>query len=209
MAADIINMVADFIENRKGSRSTISTEEMVAGILKYNRKAKLNKKKRILMSMDVKGLYTNLEVEEVLKIIREMVEKCGLQFEGVDWVEMGKHLAVCLSRQELEELGISEVVPKRKGAERRVTMAYLDGGKNKKNTEKWERLWDMPKRLPNMIERSKMIGKVVEIVTKEVITKHLYALGDTLRKQTDGGPIGLQLTGSRARVVMLGGMIGF
>ena len=149
MAADIINMVADFIENRKGSRSTISTEEMVAGILRYNRKAKLNKKKRILMSMDVKGLYPNLEVEEVLKILREMVEKCGLEFEGADWLEMGKHLAVCLSRQEIEELDLSEVVPRRKGAERRVTMAYLDGGKSKKNVEKW----DMTKRLPSILEK--------------------------------------------------------
>ena len=84
MAADVINMVADFIEKRKGSKSTVSTEEMVAGILKYNRKAKLTRKKRILMSMDVKGLYPNLKVEEVLKIIREMVEKCGLDFDG--WI---------------------------------------------------------------------------------------------------------------------------
>ena len=108
-------MVADFIEKRKGSKSTISTEEMAAGILKYNKMAKLRKRKRILMSMDVKGLYPNLEVEEVLKIIKEMVEKSDLNFEGVDWVEVGKHLAVCVSRQDLDDLNLSEVVPKRKG----------------------------------------------------------------------------------------------
>ena len=131
------------------------------------------------------------------------VEKCGLEYEGVDWAEVGKHLAVCLSRQELEQLGISEVVPKRKGAERKVTMAYLDGGKNKKNTAKWDKLWDMPQRLPTRNEKSKMIAKTLEIVTKEVMSKHYYAVGNTVKKQTDGGPIGLQLTGAVARVVML------
>ena len=128
MAADIINMVSDFIENRKGSKTTVSTEEMAAGILRYNRKAKLSNKKQILISMDVKGLYPNLIVGEVLKIIREMLEKSGVIYEGVNWVEVGKHLAVCMSRQEIEALGLAEVVPKRKGAERKVTMAYLDGG---------------------------------------------------------------------------------
>ena len=132
-----------------------------------------------------------------------MVEKCGLEFEGADWIEMGKHLAVCLSRQEIEDLDLTEVVPRRKGPERRVTMAYLDGGKSKKNVEKWERLWNMPQRLPSELEKSKMVSKLLEIVTKEVMTKHFYAVGDIIRKQTDGGPIGLQLTGAIARVVML------
>ena len=59
MAADIINMVADFIENRKGSKSTISTEEMVAGILKYNRKAKSNNRKQILMSRQEERFLKN------------------------------------------------------------------------------------------------------------------------------------------------------
>ena len=204
MAADIINMVADFIENRKGSKTTVSTEEMAAGILRYNRKAKLSNKKRILMSMDVKGLYPNLIVEEVLKIIMEMLEKSGVIYEGVNWVEVGKHLAVCMSRQEIEDLGLAEIVPKRKGAERKVTMAYLDGGdKNKKNVEKWGKLWDMPTRLPNEVEKSKMVSKLVELVTREVMSNHYYAVGDTVRKQTEGGPIGLQVTGAIARIVML------
>ena len=115
-----------------------------------------------------------------------------------------KHLAVCMSRQEIEDLGLAEVVPKRKGAERKVTMAYLDvGDKNKKNVEKWGKLWDMPTRLPNEVEKSKMVSKLVELVTREVMSNHYYAVGDTVRKQTEGGPIGLQVTGAIARIVML------
>ena len=83
-------------------------------------------------------------------------------------------------------------------------MAYLDGGdKNKKNVVQWEKLWDMPSRLPSEVEKSKMVSKLVEIVTREVMANHYYAVGDTIRKQTDGGPIGLKLTGAIARIVML------
>ena len=154
--------------------------------------------------MDVKGLYPNLIIAEVLKIILKMVEESGLDFEGVDWSEVGKYLVVNVTRQELEALGLGEVVPKRKGADRKVTMAYLDGGeKNKKNTEKWNKLWNMPNRRPNGAEQAKMMSKIVEIATKEVMSRHFYAIGDKIMKQAEGGPIGLQLSQAIARLVML------
>ena len=67
ISADSLNIVPDFIENRKGSRNTVSTEEMAAGIMEFNKRTELNKNKmnQILMSMDVKGFYPNLVVEEV------------------------------------------------------------------------------------------------------------------------------------------------
>ena len=61
----------------------------------------------------------------------------------------------------------------------------------------------MHKRLPNKEEKSIMVAIIVEIVTKEVMSRHLYAVGDTIKKQDDCGPIGLQLTGAIARIVML------
>ena len=49
---------------------------------------------------------------------------------------------------------IQKKVPKRKGAQRKVTMAYLDGGENnQRNVEKWIKFWDMPDRLPNKDEK--------------------------------------------------------
>ena len=82
---------------------------MAAGIMEFNKRATLNKNKvsQILMSMDVKGLYPNLVVEEVLKIIKEMVENSGVIFQGFNWVEVGKHLAVCLSRQEVDRFRLN------------------------------------------------------------------------------------------------------
>ena len=34
-----------------------------------------------------------------------------------------------------------------------------------------------------------MIAKMLEIVTKEVMSKQYYAVGNIVKKQTDGGPI--------------------
>ena len=154
--------------------------------------------------MDVKGLYPNLIIVEVLKIILKMVEESGLDFEGVDWSEIGKYLVVTVTRQELEALGLGEVVPKRKGADRKITMAYLDGGeKNKKNAEKWSKFWEMPNRRPTKAEQAKMMSKVVEIATKEAMSRHFYTIGDKMMKQAEGEPIGLQLSQVIARLVML------
>ena len=48
-----------------------------------------------------------------------------------------------------------------------------------------------------------MIAKMLEIVTKEVMSKQYYAVGNIVKKQTDGGPIWLQLTGAVSQIVML------
>ena len=34
-----------------------------------------------------------------------------------------------------------------------------------------------------------MIAKMLEIVTKKVMSKQYYAVGNIVKKQTDGGPI--------------------
>ena len=80
--------------------------------------------------MDVIGLFPNLKIEEILKILREMLLNSGIEFENVDATEVEKHLAVYLTRDEIEQLGLVKVVPKRKGAQRKVTLAYLDGWEN-------------------------------------------------------------------------------
>ena len=48
-----------------------------------------------------------------------------------------------------------------------------------------------------------MVAKVVEIVTKEVRTEHLYAVGDIIRKQTEGGPIGSETAQAASRLALI------
>ena len=62
----------------------------------------------------------------------------------------------------------------------------------------------MPKTLPQRVEKAKMIAKMIEIVTKETMSRHFYAAGDTVRKQAEGRTIRLQLTGAIARLAVGG-----
>ena len=78
-------------------------------------------------------------------------------------------------------------------------MAYLDGGGNNQKNKKNEKFWDMPGRIPNEEEKSKMISKSIEIVTKEVMSKHFYAVGDTVRKQSDGGAHWVTINGGNSQ----------
>ena len=134
-----------------------------------------------------------------------MFEKSELKLTNVDWPEVGKYLTLNLTWDEVERKGLQDVVPKRKPGKRgNPTMAYLDGGpKNKKNVAKWENNYEMPVRKPTEYEQKIMIAKSLEIAAKLVMKNHFYLVGDEIRKQAEGGPIGLELTSALARVVML------
>ena len=55
-----------------------------------------------------------------------------------------------------------------------------------------------PTRNPNELEKRSMLSKMMEIMILVVMENHVYKFGDTIRKQKDGGPIGLALTGEIA-----------
>ena len=58
-------------------------------------------------------------------------------------------------------------------------------------------------RLPTPDEEKKVFGKILEIVIVTAMKHHVYQFSGNTLKQEDGGPIGLELSGSIARVFML------
>ena len=159
------------------------------------RRAGGRNRKWVVVSLDVKALYPSLKIEESAKIVSEIVRLSGIEVDGADWKEIGKYLAINMNWEEVEELELEEVVPKRiSGGGRKVTMAYFDGGKNNvKNELKWEKFWRMPLRAPNPEEKSRMISKAVLIGIKTTMFNHHYLVGEEIRRQLDGGPIGSEL----------------
>ena len=49
-----------------------------------------------------------------------------------------------------------------------------------------------------------MVGKLVEIGTKAVMKNNFYRFGGEIRLQSEGGAIGVRLTGDLAKGVMVG-----
>ena len=60
-----------------------------------------------------------------------------------------------------------------------------------------------PKRKPKDEERSRMVGKMVEIMIIAGMENHVYKFNNVIRKQSQGGPIGLALTGEVADCYMV------
>jgi hypothetical protein len=71
---------------------------------------------------------------EIVKAVEEMIMNSKMDIMNVDWVEVGKYLAAMMTREEIEEEGLSHVIPKRRGVRlRRITKNY---SQQKKNAEK-------------------------------------------------------------------------
>ena len=62
--------------------------------------------------------------------------------------------------------------------------------------------WGWPRPPATKEERSKLFGKVLEILIRETFKNHIYTYRNSLYKQRRGGAIGLRLTGVVARIVM-------
>ena len=172
-----------------------SSEEMKAAFEQYNNEDEDVRKRCQVISMDVKALYPSMEVEEVVKAVREMVESSEDQPDDVDWWEVGKYLAVTMTKEEIERERLVHVIPRRKkGPDRKVSVAYLS---NKQNEGNWNTT-----RVPGHIQKRKMLGIAIASGVKACMRNHLYKVGDKIYRQKEGGPIGLELTGAASRAFM-------
>jgi hypothetical protein len=151
----------------------------------------------IFFSQDVKALYPCIVAEEGVIIIEKRLLETEIEYEGIDYKEIEKHLAVELSK----ELRLEEVLPRKtKGGTGKVTMAYLETEVHQDKTEKWT--WE-GQREPTDMEKRKMLARLVRKLVVVVMKNHLYQFEGKLYLQLEGGPIGLLLTGTISRVVML------
>ena len=80
-----------------------------------------------------------------------------------------------------------------------VTSANDDVKRSKAHKNKF----DPPKRKATKNEERRMIGKSVELLIISCMKNHVYKFGNKIRKQSEGGPIGLGLTGEIADCYMI------
>jgi hypothetical protein len=155
----------------------------------------------VFFSQDVKALYPRIEAEEAGKIVEEKIIESDLEWEGIEWQEVGKHLAVLMSKEEKKEMEIEDVLPNKTKAEgSKVKVTYLDTNFHKDKSPKWT--WE-GKREASKEEKRKMMGRLMRKIVVIIMGNHLYQFDGKLYRQLTGGPIGLLLTGTISRIVML------
>lgn len=148
-----------------------------------------------VISMDVKALYPSMEWKEIITSVKELIESSENEVENVDYGEVGKYLAVTMSRDEITREGLTNVIPERKEETgREISVAYLC---NKDNVNKWKRA-----RKPGNRQKKKMVALAVAEGVRACMSHHVYCVGDKTFLQQGGGPIGLELTGAVSRSFM-------
>jgi len=176
-----------------------STEDMLAAIREANENTNMNNDS-VIGSMDVKALYPSLDLNYTIEIVCQEFYKSNVKIEGVDYLELGLYLSLNRKEEYLRDLGIDECCPTRKnkvGAPPTVTGSGIEVDKGKRFKS-----WHIPLREPNDETKRIMLREALKIVLTIIMKNHTYNFNNELRKQKEGGAIGVDLTGNIANIFM-------
>ena len=201
LLTEILTNMADRVDVEK--LHCLSTEEMMAGLTDLNTRTNLMEKP-VALSMDVKAMFPNLKREEVARVAAEEFLRSDIEVE-VDVVELGLYLAIIYQgrREELEALGLGEVVQKRRHARARTILITTDEVLARREDGSGESRFLEQERRPNKEEERRMFSLALQEAIKAAMSHHVYSLTDQTLLQNDGGPIGLKLSGSVGKVFMV------
>ena len=208
--SEVINVICS-VEDKLNTECR-SSEEMRAGVKDVNQRedevrsaGELNdifvggpagEVKRVIGSTDFKSYYQNLPVERAAQVVAKMAEESELNIKTDD-VELGLYLASTLKREEVEEMGLGEVVQQRlhkTGAAPGITSREIMSRGPLCGTK-----WKPPQRAPTEHERRKMLGKMLEIAIIFCMEHHFYTLGGQVKRQLSGVGTGLRCSEALGR----------
>ena len=200
LLTEILTKVGD--ESDKESFNCLSNEELMAALSEVNKK---DMKEPIIFSMDVVSMFPNLNVERVAEIAASEFLESNLKIE-VDEKELSLYLAIIFQgrrREELEVLGLDDVVPKRRHPRARAVLISTDEILNRRETGETESKFLEAARQPTVAEVRLMFSLALKELVKVCMNSHTYSVGADGRLQSGGGPIGLKLSGAVSKVFMV------
>ena len=193
--SEVISQLGDIMDEDLDILCT-STEEMIAGIENVNLREDI--KKIVAFSMDVEKLYPSLEAAEVARVVAKEYLRSKLNIK-VGNAELSLYLAIIKDPSEIQELGLAEVVNTRKGTRgARPGITTTEILKEDRTSK-----FNPPAREPTEEESRLMFSLALEEAVKVVMNNHLYNFNGVIKRQLRGGPIGLKISGSLAKVYML------
>ena len=199
MSYFLCKMLNELCESVEEHNECKSSEEMRSHFDKFNNEQAENAgdKKRKLLSMDVKSMYPRIKRKVAAQAVKDLVMETDVEFENVDYHEVAKYLAVMLTPAEIEDEKLTDVIPKRvKKARRKLTTNCLFS--NKPEAEEW-----LPAARPDSSQKRIMLANTLSVGVEAVMMNHTYTLADEIYIQSEGCPIGLDLSQAVARVVMM------
>ena len=125
MLTEVLSAIGDKADTE--GLNCLSNEELLAAFTEVNLK---DMKEPIILSMDVKSMYPNLNIEKVAEITATEFLESGLKVE-LDKNELSLYLAIIYQgkkREEIVALGLDEVIPKRRCPRARAVMITTRDG---------------------------------------------------------------------------------
>ena len=177
-----------------------STEDMLARIDAANQKIREEGGDICVGSGDAVALYPSLVHKESARLCREMVLACPANITEIDIQAAGVFIATHCTVTEIQEAGLSKIVPRRKHKKGNHPGRSTDELIRRKNDqpEKFEKV----RTNLTSTEIRKLVAKTIEVGVLSVIRNHVYRWRDCLWIQTLGVPTGLQISGIIGRVTM-------
>ena len=204
--SEIIDAIANSMEDKI---EVVSTEDFINKIDGYNAEidrqensgTKSEKEEKVAITgADATGLYPNLQGRQSGRLVRDALVKSSVEIEGINYKEAARYIAMGYDQFEIRQMGIQRLIPRR-----RYTKGTRPGVTGKEPLSKEvedEVRWVFPQTEPTALEKRKLLAASLEIGVRKAFSLHLYQFGGKYYHQKDGGPIGMRLAGSVARVVM-------
>ena len=177
-----------------------STEDMMAAIKSANDSGKIGKD-TVVGSLDVVALYPSLDLDFTIEKVTEEFFESKVEIDGVDYEELGLYLSLHRDEDYLLGKGIMRFCPRRKnryGAPPKITASGI-------KVEKEERFkaWIIPPDSPDEAKQRVMLTEALKIVLEVIMKNHIYDFNNEMRRQKEGGAIGMDITGELAKVFMV------
>jgi hypothetical protein len=212
------DLIGDFLEAhvctniKDKSDECTSTEEMCAKIKEVNDRFEQEEEgleqeqieqlpKPVIGSYDIIAMYPELDMKKCAETARRMTENSEMT-TNVNSEQLGLFIASTMTQEQINAEGIQDIVHSRRytmGGRPGIVAKSVTGS----DTEREEATsWKPPNRKPTQQEIKKLLGIMVETAIMVIMNNHYYILGDTIRRQTKGGAIGLRMTGILAKLFM-------
>ena len=176
-----------------------STEDLLSRIEHVNENEDIED--CVIGSMDVKALYPMIDIEFSVDRCAEMIFESNVEFKNIDVEEVGLYLALTVDRDKLIDAGLEKFCPTRKTSRGRPP-TITGSGVNDNKEKRWEP-WEPSVVKPNMEEQRKMVCYALGVTMKTMLKNHIFRFHDQIRKQKNGGAIGVKAAADIATLFMV------
>ena len=181
---------------------------MDRGVLRsdaVNNRLVQNKGQRMqVIGADVEALYPSLSAVEVAEIVYDAVMSTEIKFDGINWTEACKYIALTSTEQECRLGPLMRVLPIRRSVN--GTRPGITGedplSKDSGSQEQWE-FKNLGSNGLTKKEKRLVMAKVLKTAVLAIFRTHTYSFNKKFYLQVKGGPIGLRSTCCISRLVML------